>query len=114
MPDDINLGVLELQILWLLGKQPQHGYSLMARLKALKKTEVKQGTLYPTMARLVRKGLAKSRREGSRIIYSLTPKGRRVLKANAAEMVRMLAGIIGDFYCKPKLCGRRGERECSG
>ena len=88
-----------MQILWLLSKQPQHGYSLMSRLRVLKKTEVKQGTLYPTMARLARKGLVKSRREGQRIVYSLTSKGGCVLKSNAVEMVRMLSGIIGDFYC---------------
>ncbi|MFA4946039.1 MAG: PadR family transcriptional regulator [Candidatus Micrarchaeia archaeon] len=106
MSAELNIGVLELQVLWLLGKEPQHGYALMARLSEFKRTSVKQGTLYPTMGRLVRKKLVSRKREENRVVYSLTPLGRKVLKVNASELVRMLSGIIGDYYC-PSCSGCR-------
>lgn len=99
-----NIGVLELQVLWLLSKKPRHGYSLMKELDALKSTRITQGTLYPVLARLERKKFVKAKRVGNKKVYSLTSEGRRVMKKSARELVAVFSGIIGDFYCS--CCGR--------
>ena len=99
-----NIGILELQVLWLLSKEPRHGYALMKELDALKSTRITQGTLYPVLARLERKKLVKSRRVSNKRVYSPTAEGRKVMKKNAKDLVSVFSGIIGDFYCS--CCGR--------
>ena len=99
-----NIGILELQVLWLLSKKPSHGYALMKELDALKTTHIAQGTLYPVLARLKQKKLVKSKRVSNKRVYSLTAEGRKVMKKNARDLVSVFSGIIGDFYCS--CCGR--------
>ena len=97
----VELGALQMQVLWLLGKKPGHGYELMKELNAIKKTKVTQGTLYPLLAKLAAAGFVKGERKGSRNkrVYSLTPKGKAVKRESCGEFVKLFSGIISDFRC---------------
>ncbi|PIO03899.1 hypothetical protein COT48_03160 [Candidatus Woesearchaeota archaeon CG08_land_8_20_14_0_20_47_9] len=97
----VELGALQTQVLWLLGKKPSHGYELMKELNAIKKTKVTQGTLYPLLAKLEAAGFVKGERKGARNkrVYSLTPKGKAVMRESCAEFVKLFSGIISDFKC---------------
>ena len=96
-----DLGVLQMQILWLLGKKPSHGYDLMKQLSEIKRTKITQGTLYPTVAKLQKRGLVTAKTEGKRgkKTYSLTPEGKKLMADNCREFVTIFSGIISDYRC---------------
>jgi len=90
-----------MQILWLLSKEPQHGYALLKRLRAIKRAPLTQGALYPALAALERHGLIKARKAGIRgkKVYEVTASGRKALNEACGEFVAIFQGIFGDFYC---------------
>lgn len=89
-----DLGILQMQILWLLENQPIHGYELMKRLNAIKKTKIGQGTLYPTMQKLMDAGYVISKEDGNRKVYSVTPKGKKKMESSCEEFVGMFKCIF--------------------
>jgi len=97
----VDLGVLQMQVLWLLSKEPQHGYALLKRLRAIKRAPLTQGALYPALAALERAKFVKARKAGVRgkKVYAVTAKGRKALNEACAEFVAIFQGIFGDFYC---------------
>ena len=97
----VNLGILQMQILWLLSKEPQHGYALLKQLRAIKRAPLTQGALYPALASLERARLVKARKAGVRgkKVYEVTLKGRKALNEACGEFVTIFQGIFGDFYC---------------
>jgi len=105
-----DLGVLQMQILWLLNKKPSHGYSLLKDLRKIKRSKLTQGTLYPALASLERAHFIKAAKKGIRgkKVYSLTPRGRKAMLEACKEFVLIFSGIFGDFYCKKKLCEHGG------
>lgn len=107
---NVDLGVLQMQVLWLLSKKPSHGYSLMAELNRIKKTRITQGTLYPVLAKLEALRLVKGKKGGARgkKVYRLTPEGKKVLLRNCAEFCAVFGGIIADFYCAS--CARKARK----
>jgi PadR family transcriptional regulator PadR len=83
MNDALRVSV-EPVILALLGQQPDHGYSLMLRIRATMGVDLSDGSLYPTLKRLEESG----RIEGSwesppgerrRKVFHLTDEGRSTL-----------------------------------
>ena len=104
----VELGMLQMQVLWLLGKKPAYGYEMMRELNAIKKTKVTQGTLYPLLVKLAAAGFVKGERKGARNkrVYSLTPKGRAVMRQSCAEFVGNFSGIISDFKCTSCGCSK--------
>src|SRR3989344_7012550 len=92
-----DLGMLQMQILWLLENQPIHGYALMKRLNAMKKTKVTQGTLYPTMQKLVSLGYVSTKEDGNRKVYYLTAKGKSKMDSACAEFVSMFKCIFEKY-----------------
>ena len=58
----IDLGILQMQILWLLNRKDTHGYELMKNLNEIKNTKITQGTLYPALQRLEELNLIKSKK----------------------------------------------------
>lgn len=102
--NDIELGLLQMQVLWLL-KKPTHGYELMKNLNELKRTKITQGTLYPTLQRLEELKLIASRASGRKRVYKLTGRGRSTMKNNCLEFCKTFQGIFEDF-----VCGRCGSR----
>jgi DNA-binding PadR family transcriptional regulator len=96
---EIELGLLQMQVLWLLSRKPTHGYELMKDLNLLKKTRITQGTLYPTMQRLEELGMVRREAGERKIVYHLTPKGKQVMADGCRDFSRTFFGIFNDFVC---------------
>ena len=78
-------GALDPIILALIGDQPDHGYSLMLRIREASGHDLSDGSLYPALSRLEAAGKIAgtwTTAEGARArkVYALTPKGRRALE----------------------------------
>jgi transcriptional regulator len=85
---DLPQGTLDLLILRALHREPQHGWAISERLHAWSSATVRirQGSLYPALHRLERRGWIKARwstSENNRRAkyYELTRKGREQLAA---------------------------------
>jgi PadR family transcriptional regulator len=97
---ELPQGTLDLLILKTVALEPQHGWAISERLRQLSSAvvHVKQGSLYPALHRLERKGWIKARwaiSEHNRRAkyYELTKKGRAQLQAET-ETWRKLSGAI--------------------
>jgi len=97
---EIEVGMLQMQILWLLNRKKTHGYELMKELNKLKTTNITQGTMYPALQRLQELKLVKSSASGRKINYMLTPAGRKVMRDSCADFCRTFHGIFEDFICE--------------
>ncbi len=98
-PSEIELGLLQMQVLWLLSRKSTHGYDLMKDLNDLKKTTIAQGTLYPTLQRLDELGLVRREEKERKIIYHVTPHGKQVMTEACRDFSRTFFGIFNDFVC---------------
>jgi PadR family transcriptional regulator PadR len=94
-------GTLDLLILKALALEPLHGWAISERLQQLSADalQVGQGSLYPSLHRLERRGLLKARWRTTSAnrrakYYELTRRGRSQLEA-ATEDWRRLAAVIG-------------------
>tara|TARA_B100000315_G_C14571935_1_gene586043 strand:+ start:1810 stop:2145 length:336 start_codon:yes stop_codon:yes gene_type:complete len=98
---DLELGVLQMQILWLVGRNPNHGYEIMRQLNEIKKTKVEQGTLYPALQKLEINDLIKVKETGSRgkKVYELTDTGKEAMIRTCKEFSKTFYGIFEDFVC---------------
>ena len=56
---DLPQGTLDLLILTVVANEPQHGYAIAQRLRQVSREviQVRQGSLYPALHRLERRGL---------------------------------------------------------
>jgi DNA-binding PadR family transcriptional regulator len=90
-----------MQILWLLWREPMHGYQLMKSLSEIKKSKIEQGTLYPALQRLEENDLIKVKETGARgkKTYELTPKGKKKMVKACKEFSKTFSGIFTDFLC---------------
>ncbi|HEY1497508.1 MAG TPA: PadR family transcriptional regulator, partial [Candidatus Solibacter sp.] len=84
---DLIQGTLDLLILKTVAHEPIHGYGIAQKILVTSKEilQVQQGSLYPALHRLQRKGLLKSawKESGSGPMakcYSLTALGRKTLQ----------------------------------
>jgi PadR family transcriptional regulator PadR len=103
MPDkktDLIQGTLDLLILKTVAHEPIHGYGIAQRILLTSKEilQVQQGSLYPALHRLQRKGLLKSewKESGSGPMgkyYSLTASGRKSLKEEQAHWQRYAGAV---------------------
>jgi PadR family transcriptional regulator, regulatory protein PadR len=97
---DLLQGTLDLLILKTIAAGPAHGYGIAQRILLLSRDvlDVQQGSLYPALHRLERKGLAQSawkESDSGRMAkyYTLTAAGKRQLKAEMGEWQRYAAAI---------------------
>jgi len=104
-----DLGMLQMQILWLLEREPTHGYALMKKLNDIKKTKIEQGTLYPALQKLEGNGYIEVSEKGERgrKIYALTTSGRAMMKKSCEDFVLMFSDIFQDYKCR-----KCGETNC--
>jgi len=106
---DEDLGMLQMQVLWLLEKEPDHGYSLMKKLNEIKNTKIEQGTLYPLLQKLEGNGYIEVRDTGARgrKIYDITIKGKTIMRRSCEDFIFTFDNIIEDYKCK-----KCGEKNC--
>ncbi|MBI2583833.1 MAG: PadR family transcriptional regulator [Candidatus Aenigmarchaeota archaeon] len=101
---EIEVGALQMQILWSLSRKSMHGYDLMKALSAIKGTQVTQGTMYPALQRLVQLRLVERHTESTgerkRHTYTLTEKGLKTMNDSCLEFVKTFYGIFHDFACQ--------------
>lgn len=101
-PERLELpqGTLELLILQTLEAEPQHGWAVSERLSQRSNgaLQVQQGSLYPALHRMERRGLIRPdwrvSDNGRRAkYYELTASGRKVLKAETASWQKLTAAV---------------------
>jgi transcriptional regulator len=93
-------GTLDMLILRTLALEPMHGWGISDRIRQMSQDvfQVNQGSLYPALQRLKRKGFVKSTwqtTENNRRAryYALTPAGRRQLAAELRDWERSSAAV---------------------
>ncbi len=103
-PDSSELlqGTLEMLVLKALSLTPMHGWGIGHRLDQLSREafQVQQGSLYPALQRMLRKGLIRSEwrvTENNRRAryYLLTRAGRKRLETETAAWTRASSAING-------------------
>ncbi|HEX7792854.1 MAG TPA: PadR family transcriptional regulator [Vicinamibacterales bacterium] len=102
MGDHIELpqGTLELLILKIIALEPRHGWAISERLHQISSAtlHVRQGSIYPALHRLERRGWIKAEWGASSNnrrakYYSLTRRGRAQLDADIASWRKLAAAI---------------------
>ena len=94
-------GTLEMLILQTLTAEPMHGYGIAHRILQMSNQllRVEEGSLYPALQRLLRKGLVTAEwavTENNRRAryYRLTPAGRKQLGAQISEFHQTMNAIL--------------------
>jgi PadR family transcriptional regulator PadR len=97
---DLPQGTLDLLILRTLALGPQHGWAISERLQQLSSDvlRVQQGSLYPALHRLDRRGLIKARwgtSENNRRAkyYELSKSGRKQLEVETDAWAKLTAAV---------------------
>ncbi len=97
---DLPQGTLDLLILRALALEPQHGWAVSERIQQISKglLQIQQGSLYPALHRLERRGWIKARwgtSENNRRAkyYELTRNGRQQLQAETAAWEELTAAV---------------------
>jgi PadR family transcriptional regulator PadR len=102
---DLVQGTLDMLILKAVSLGGLHGYGVLLRLQQLTdgQLQIQQGSLYPALYRLERKGLiasewGESENKRKAKFYTLTAGGRKQLKTETAGWNRfsaVVAGVLG-------------------
>lgn len=99
-PPELLQGTLDMMVLKTLSAGPNHGYGVMRRIRQVSDEvlQVEEGSLYPALHRLEKRGYLKSewrRSESNRRAkyYRLTPRGRSQLRAETARWADLSAAI---------------------
>jgi transcriptional regulator len=101
-PDRSELpqGTLDLLILTIVAAAPQHGYAIAQRLRQMSREviQIRQGSLYPALHRLERRGLLAPEWRPSDTgrdakFYRLTKAGRAALDSERASWQRLIRAI---------------------
>lgn len=93
-------GTLDLLILKALSLQPMHGWAISERIRQVSRAtlEVPQGSLYPALHRLERRGWIRaewgvSDNNRKAKYYHLTRAGRKQLEAESRDWARLTAAV---------------------
>jgi PadR family transcriptional regulator PadR len=98
--DDLLQGTLDLLVLKALSIAPMHGWGVAQRLQLISREvlQVNQGSLYPALHRLERKGFIDSEWRASENnrrarYYRITAKGSRALEDETESWVRFAGAV---------------------
>ncbi|HEX3744024.1 MAG TPA: PadR family transcriptional regulator [Bryobacteraceae bacterium] len=97
---DLLQGTLDMLVLKILALAPAHGYGIAQRIQQIsgEVLQVQQGSLYPALHRLEKRGWLKADWHESETgreakFYSLTRLGRKQLDAETANWDRLAAAV---------------------
>jgi len=97
---DLPQGTLDLLILKVLSLRPMHGWAISERLRQVSKAtlQIPQGSIYPALHRLERRGLVaaewgSSDNNRKAKYYELTKLGRRQLSAESDQWARLTTAV---------------------
>jgi PadR family transcriptional regulator, regulatory protein PadR len=101
-PSDLVQGTLDMLILKILALQPMNGWAISQRLKQISSDVlgVSDGSLYPALHKLERRGWIRSEWKSSENnrrskCYSLTRVGKKQLEQESANWNRVSSAISG-------------------
>lgn len=101
-PSDLVQGTLDMLVLKILALEPLNGWAISQRLKQISSEVlgVSDGSLYPALHKLERRGWIRARWQPSENnrrakFYSLTGLGRKQLEKETANWNRVSAAISG-------------------
>jgi len=94
----LRKGILEVVVLNLLADGRRHGYEMVQRLRQVDGLGIREGNIYPILARLETDGLVVSETEPSRDgpprrIFSLTSRGRQALSSMNEHWDQMVESV---------------------
>jgi len=110
MPKQVELlqGMLDMLTLKAISFGGLHGYGVLLRLQQLThgRLQIQQGSLYPALYRLENQGLiasewGESENKRKAKFYTLTPAGRKQLKAEAESFNRFSAVVTSVLVAIP-------------
>src|SRR5437899_259569 len=107
VPIDLPQGTLDLLILKALALEPQHGWGIAVRIQQISSDlRIQQGSLYPALHRLQRRGWIKAKwgtSDNNRRakFYELTRSGRKQLDAQVSAW-RALTAAVGLLLDTPQ------------
>jgi transcriptional regulator len=97
---DLPQGTLDLLILKTLALEPQHGWAISDRIEQISSEvlSIKQGSLYPALHRLARRGWIKAKwattaNNRRAKYYELTRSGRKQLEAEESAWRKLTAAV---------------------
>ena len=97
---ELPQGTLDLLILKVLSLRPMHGWAISERLRQVSKAtlQIPQGSIYPALHRLERRGWVAaewgpSDNNRNAKYYELTKLGRRQLSAESDEWARLTTAV---------------------
>jgi transcriptional regulator len=97
---DLPQGTLDLLILKTVALEPQHGWAISERIQQISSDvlRIQQGSLYPALHRLERRGWIKAKwgtSENNRRAkyYELTRSGRKQLEAEESAWRKLIAAV---------------------
>src|SRR5215510_9343428 len=97
---DLPQGTLDLLILKVLSLEPMHGWAISERLRQVSRAalQVPQGSIYPALHRLERRGWIRaewgpSDNNRKAKYYELTNLGRKQLTAESDQWARLIAAV---------------------
>ena len=97
---DLPQGTLDLLILKAVSLEPQHGWGISERIRQVSRAalDIQQGSLYPSLHRLERRGWLKGRwrttdNNRKARYYELTSRGREQLEIEAETWRRLTAAV---------------------
>jgi PadR family transcriptional regulator PadR len=100
--DNFKKGTVEMMLLQLLSESDMYGYQLSQTISARSggAIEVPEGSMYPTLYRLMDSGYISDRREQvgrrqTRVYYHIEPPGRARLAEMRAEYRAFYEGLMG-------------------
>jgi len=107
---DFLQGTLEMLVLRALALEPMHGWGLAQRIEMMSRGvfEIQQGTLYPALQRMKRKGWVRSEwrqtENNRRARYYLTTRaGEKQLVEERARWERSSGAVNGILQWEPEL-----------
>jgi PadR family transcriptional regulator, regulatory protein PadR len=99
-PLDLLQGTLDLLVLRTVAAQPMHGWGIAQRIQQISRDalQVQQGSLYPALHRLERRGWIESKWQASdnnrrSKYYSLTRSGKKQLEHETENWERIVAAV---------------------
>ncbi|HEY4906815.1 MAG TPA: PadR family transcriptional regulator [Candidatus Acidoferrum sp.] len=97
---DLLQGTLDMLILKIVALGPVHGYGISLRIRQISKEvlQVQQGSLYPALHRLEKRGWltaewGESENGRQAKFYKLSPKGRKQLQAEESNWERLAQAV---------------------
>ncbi|HLD62910.1 MAG TPA: PadR family transcriptional regulator [Candidatus Norongarragalinales archaeon] len=87
-------GMLSFLLLFLIEKKPMHGQEIADELEKRRGERPSPGTIYPALKALKEAGFVKEKKKGKTICYTITERGKAVLKVSKERFCRTFVEVF--------------------